>query len=106
MIVGMKNIKLNGYIPHPINTEDVSVSEEILPLAELLAKNTHEVWAAERIAQGWKYGEQRDDIKKTHPCLVPYEQLPEKEKEYDRNTSMTNLKLVLKLGFSINSEQH
>lgn len=45
-----------------------------------------------------------DDVKwvaKTHPCLVPYEDLPEEEREYDRNTSVGTLKLIMKLGFTI-----
>ena len=66
-----------------------------------MAKNVHEVWAQERIKQGWTYGAKRDDVQKTHPCLVPYEELPEEEKEYDRNTSIGTLKLIMKLGFKI-----
>ena len=57
--------------------------------------------AETRIKQGWKYGEQRNDELKTHPCLVPYEELPEEEKEYDRNTSIGTLKLIMKLGLKI-----
>ncbi|MCH5328956.1 MAG: Ryanodine receptor Ryr, partial [Coprobacter sp.] len=51
--------------------------------------------------QGWTYGPQRDDAALRHPCLVPYSQLSEAEKEYDRNTSTETLKLILKLGFKI-----
>ena len=39
----------------------------------------------------------RSDDLKTHPCLVPYEELPEEEKEYDRKTSIGTLKLIIKL---------
>lgn len=89
------------YEPNVIDTSDVTVSSEIENLAELLARNTHEVWSQGRIRGGWTYGEKRDDAAKTHPCLVPYDQLPESEKEYDRNTSMETLKVILKLGFTI-----
>lgn len=89
------------YIPKPIDTADVVLPEELQPLIEKMAKNVHEVWAETRIAQGWKYGERRDDVEKTHPCLIPYEDLPEEEKEYDRNTSIGTLKLIMKLGFKI-----
>jgi ryanodine receptor 2 len=89
------------YIPKPIDTSDIEVPEELNPLLEAMAKNVHEVWADTRISQGWKYGEQRNDELKTHPCLVPYEELPDEEKEYDRNTSVGTLKLILKLGFKI-----
>ena len=70
-------------------------------LSEILAKNTHEVWAKGRIDEGWTYGEKRDDILKTHPGLVPYEELSEEEKEYDRRTSEETLKLIIKAGFKI-----
>lgn len=91
----------NKYTPQPIDISDVKLPEELEPLVEKMAKNVHEVWAETRLKQGWKYGEQRNDELKTHPCLVPYEELPEEEKEYDRNTSIGTLKLVLKLGFNI-----
>lgn len=89
------------YIPKPIDTADIVLPEELQPLIEKMAKNVHEVWAETRIAQGWKYGERRDDVEKTHPCLIPYEDLPEEEKEYDRNTSIGTLKLIMKLGFTV-----
>jgi ryanodine receptor 2 len=91
----------NVYIPHPVDTADIQLPEEFESLAEEMAKNVHEVWAETRIRQGWRYGRQRDDEKKTHPCLVPYSELPEEEKEYDRNTSVSTLKLITKLGFRI-----
>lgn len=89
------------YNPKPINTEDVRLSEDILELCEEIAKNTHEVWSANRMADGWIYGEKRDDEKKLHPCLVPYEELSESEKQYDRDTSIETLKLIIKLGYKI-----
>ena len=51
--------------------------------------------------QGWTYGEERNDALKHHPCLIPYEELPESEKEYDRDTALGTLKLICKLGFKI-----
>ena len=89
------------YTPQPIDTADVELPEELKELVEEMSKNVHEVWAETRIKQGWKYGEQRNDELKTHPCLIPYEELSEEEKEYDRNTSIGTLKLLLKLGFKI-----
>ena len=94
-------MKTGKYTPQPIDTTDVKLPEELELLAEQMAKNVHEVWAETRISQGWTYGEQRNDELKTHPCLVPYEELPEEEKEYDRNTSIGTLKLIMKLGFKI-----
>lgn len=89
------------YVPQPIDTNDIELPVELEELVEKMSKNVHEVWAETRLKQGWTYGEQRDDKKKTHPCLVPYEDLPEEEKEYDRNTSIGTLKLIMKLGFKI-----
>jgi ryanodine receptor 2 len=62
------------------------------------------VWAQSRIEQGWSYGEERNDALKTHPCLIPYEELPEVEKAYDRDTALGTLKLIRKLGFKIEKE--
>lgn len=90
-----------NYTPSPIDTSDVTLPEDILSLAEKLAENTHEVWALGRVNDGWTYGEKRDDAAKKHPCLIPYDELPDSEKEYDRSTAMETLKLILKLGFKI-----
>ena len=89
------------YTPKPIDTTDVIVSDEIADLCELLAKNTHDVWSVGRINEGWTYGESRNDEEKHHPCLVPYEELSESEKEYDRRTALETLKLIMKLGYKI-----
>lgn len=94
-------MKKQMYIPQPIDTTDVVLPEDLEQLVEEMSKNVHEVWSETRIKQGWTYGEQRNDELKTHPCLVPYEDLPEEEKEYDRNTSIGTLKLITKLGFKI-----
>jgi ryanodine receptor 2 len=75
------------------------LSDELLALTEKLAENTHDVWAKGRIEQGWKYGKTRDDDNKLHPCLIPYSELPESEKEYDRNTALETIKLIYKLGY-------
>lgn len=54
--------------------------------------------------QGWTYGVKRSDALKQHPCLIPYEELPEVEKAYDRDTAFGTLKLICKLGFKITKE--
>ena len=90
-----------NYTPNPIDTSSVVLPEELASLAEELAKNVHEVWAKTRIEQGWTYGDTRDDLRKQHPCIVPYDELSENEKEFDRNTSQETLRLIIKLGFKI-----
>lgn len=91
----------NNYTPHPIDTKGVELPRELTALAEDIAKNVHEVWSVGRMNDGWTYGEKRNDTEKKHPCLVPYEELSEEEKQYDRNTSIETIKLILKLGFKI-----
>lgn len=93
------------YTPKPADTSDVQLSEELLKLTEKLAENTHDVWAAGRIAQGWTYGEERNDALRQTPCLVAYDELPESEKEYDRNTALQTLKLIVKLGYKIEKKK-
>lgn len=92
------------YLPQPKDTSDVELPEELNGLIEEMAKNVHEVWAYGRMQQGWSYGEERNDKLKTHPCLIPYEELSEQEREYDRNTALSTLKLISKLGFKIEKE--
>lgn len=90
-----------SYQPKPIDTSKVTLPAEIVQLTEQLAKNTHENWAKQRMSAGWRWGSKRDDEKKEHPCLVPYEQLPESEKEYDRKTTMETVKAIQALGYRI-----
>ncbi len=92
------------YTPQPIDTRDITLPIELEDLIEEMSRNVHEVWAEGRINQGWSYGEQRSDVLKTHPCLVPYEHLPESEKNFDRETAIGTLKLIQKLGFKITKE--
>ncbi len=96
----------HNYTPQPIDTSDVELPKELEALVEQMSKNVHEVWAETRIKQGWTLGPERNDELKTHPCLIPYEELPEEEKEYDRNTSIGTLKLIMKLGFDISKKQN
>ena len=89
------------YQPEPIDTSRVLLADEILELGELLAKNAHDRWARRRIAEGWRYGPQRNDRRREHPCLVPYPDLPESEKEYDREAALETLKAIVALGYRI-----
>lgn len=91
----------NNYTPQPADTSHVVLSKELMELAEVISKNVHEVWAFNRLKEGWTYGEVRNDKKRQTPCLVSYEQLPEEEKAYDRNTALGTLKYILSLGFDI-----
>ena len=92
------------YVPQPLDTSDIRLPGDLDELVEQMARNVHEVWAQNRIEEGWTYGEERCDDTKQHPCLVPYEMLPEIEKDYDRDTALGTLKLIIKLGFKITKE--
>ncbi len=90
-----------SYQPQPIATGGVDLLPALLPLIERLAENAHDLWASQRLAQGWRFGPHRDDTRKLHPCLVPYADLPESEKECDRVAALGTLKAILKLGYRI-----
>lgn len=92
------------YTPKPIATDHVQLPEELLELTEKIAENVHDHWAIGRIEQGWTYGPERNDVLKTTPCLVPYDQLPESEKHFDRNTALETLKTIIALGYTIKKE--
>ena len=94
----------NSYQPKPIDASDVELPEELMTLVEELARNVHDMWAQARLDEGWRYGAERNEERMEHPCLVDYDELPELEREYDRNTALGTLKLVYKLGFKIVKE--
>jgi len=89
------------YKPHPIDTSDVELPDEVAQLVEQLARNVHENWAEGRLNDGWTFGPVRNDKLKQHPCLVEYDDLPENEKDYDRATAIETLKVILKLGYRL-----
>lgn len=91
----------NIYTPNPIDTSEVELSDDMLELVERLAENAHENWAEQRMKDGWKYGEHRNDEKKQHPCLVPYCLLSNEEQEYDRITAVETIKVLLSMGYKI-----
>lgn len=92
---------MTEYRPNPVDTDDVELTPELLQLTEQIAENVHEVWAVGRMKEGWTYGQVKDADKKQTPWLVPYGDLPESEKDYDRNTALATLKLIVKLGYEI-----
>lgn len=89
------------YIPRPVDVSGKTLPKELEDLVEAMAKNVHEIWAKTRMEQGWTYGKERNDLLKQHPCLIPYEELSEEERIYDRNTAIGTLNLILDLGFKI-----
>ena len=92
-----------SYRPAPIETSSVPLPPGLEALTERLAENAHDIWAAQRLADGWTFGPKRDDAAKKHPCLIPYADLPDSEKAYDRQAAMGTLKAMLALGYRIES---
>jgi hypothetical protein len=93
------------YDPKPLETRGVDLPVAIAPLIERLAEHNHDVWARQRLADGWTWGPQRDDACKKHPCLVPYADLSEGEKQYDRNAAIETLKAIVTLGYEIQASE-
>ncbi len=91
----------NHYKPHPINLSKVSLDKDIIELREAFAENVHEVWAKARLDDGWKYSPVRDDSNKTDPYLLPYDLLPDREKEYCRLIAMDSIKCLKKFGWNL-----
>ncbi len=89
------------YQPKPIPTDRVMLPDTLDALVERLAENNHDVWAQQRMSEGWRYGPGRDDGRKEHPGLVHYVELTESEREYDRNTVRETLKAIIALGYRI-----
>ena len=89
------------YHPEPLDSGAIALPDELRELTELLARNAHDVWARLRFAQGWRWGPERSDATKEHPSLVPYEDLPESEKQADRDTAIGTLRAIIALGYSV-----
>ena len=87
--------------PHPIDTSGVELPPALVDLRERLAQHAHDVWARRRLEEGWRLGTHRDDHLRTHPGLVPYGELPESEKQYDRDVAVETLKAIMALGYQI-----
>ena len=89
------------YNPQPKDLTSINLPTELRSLVEEIAENVHDTWAQGRMNDGWTYGPRRNDEKKEHPCLVPYGELPELEKQYDRDTAISSIKMIIACGFTI-----
>lgn len=95
----MKNS--NGYVPQPLDLNNVELPEELRPLVLSIAENVHEVWAKQRMDQGWTYAAARNDAEKTHPDLKPFSELSPEEAAYDVSTAEATIKQVLACGWKL-----
>ncbi len=79
----------------------IVLPDSLAPLVETLAENNHNSWALQRTSEGWTFGPVRDSSTKTHEGLVPFEELPESEKEVDRELVRSMLRAMVELGYRI-----
>ena len=90
---------------NPIDASRVQLRPELLELTEVLARHVHETWVRMRLDEGWTPGPRRDDDRREHPCLIPYAELPDIEKEIDRQMTLATLKVMIALGFDISRRE-
>ena len=96
-------IKMNGYKPQPLDLNHTQLTPQLDELVELLAENTHNVWAKERIKNGWTYGLVENAAQKRHPYLLPYDKVDPLIKKANRETALDTVKTLLAYGYLIES---
>nr|XP_049707621.1 ryanodine receptor isoform X34 [Helicoverpa armigera] len=94
-----------AFVPTPVDTLQITLPSYVEQIRDKLAENIHEMWAMNKIEAGWMYGDQREDLHKIHPCLVPFERLPPAEKRYDIQLAVQTLKTILALGYYISLDK-
>ncbi|XP_054910410.1 ryanodine receptor 3 isoform X4 [Poeciliopsis prolifica] len=104
----LKKIKLpkdymmsNGYKPAPLELSDVKLTPGQEVLVDKLAENAHNVWAKDRIKQGWTYGIQQDVKSRRNPRLVPYALLDERTKKSNRDSLREAIRTMVGYGYDI-----
>ncbi|KAF4017270.1 hypothetical protein G4228_008671 [Cervus hanglu yarkandensis] len=104
----LKKVKLpknymmsNGYKPAPLDLSDVKLLPPQEILVDKLAENAHNVWAKDRIKQGWTYGIQQDLKNKRNPRLVPYSLLDERTKKSNRDSLREAVRTFVGYGYNI-----
>ncbi|XP_028834345.1 ryanodine receptor 3 isoform X8 [Denticeps clupeoides] len=104
----LKKVKLpknymmsNGYKPTPLELSDVKLTPSQELLVDKLAENAHNVWAKDRIKQGWTYGIQQDLKNKRNPRLVPYALLDERTKKSNRDSLREAIRTLIGYGYNI-----
>ncbi|XP_052827801.1 ryanodine receptor isoform X7 [Octopus bimaculoides] len=97
--LGSYYLQGNGYKPCPLDLNTIHLNEKMEELVDLLAENTHNVWAKDRIKQGWTYGLCEDNVNKRSPYLVPYSKVDEHIKKANRDTASETVKTLMAYGY-------
>uniref|UniRef100_M4BKT1 Ryanodine-inositol 1,4,5-triphosphate receptor Ca2 channel (RIR-CaC) family protein n=1 Tax=Hyaloperonospora arabidopsidis (strain Emoy2) TaxID=559515 RepID=M4BKT1_HYAAE len=95
----------HNYHPKPVDTSKVELGP-LEHLGDVLARNCHDMWALERLKQGWQYGIERDDEGKKHPNLVPYKLLSVEEQAFDYRSSIETIKTIILMNYTIARSSH
>ncbi|XP_074531886.1 ryanodine receptor 2 [Halichoeres trimaculatus] len=106
--VAAKYEQPSGYKPAPLDLSQVFLNPAHEELVKLMAENDHNVWARERIKQGWTYGAQQDVKAKRSPYLVPYSLLDERSRKGGMESVREAVCTLLAYGYSLetlNQEQ-
>ncbi|KAG1972845.1 ryanodine receptor [Pimephales promelas] len=91
----------NGYKPAPVDQSCVVLTASQEELVEKLAENEHNIWARDRIRQGWSFGPQQDFKCKRSTQLVPFSLLDEKYKQAGRDATRDTLGTLLGFGYTV-----
>lgn len=94
-------LRSQGNIPALLPNHDQTIAAHIEQHLENMAELEHDLWCEERQSQGWRYGSPRHDRRRLHPLLIPYVDLPEKEKEKDRNQIRSYRSIVASAGLQM-----
>ncbi|XP_055904499.1 ryanodine receptor isoform X10 [Eupeodes corollae] len=92
-------MQANGYKPAPLDLSAVTLTPKLEELVDQLAENTHNLWAKERIQQGWTYGLNEDSENHRSPHLVPYSKVDEAIKKANRDTASETVRTLLVYGY-------
>eukprot|EP00002_Diphylleia_rotans_P021370 TRINITY_DN4160_c0_g1_i4.p1 TRINITY_DN4160_c0_g1~~TRINITY_DN4160_c0_g1_i4.p1 ORF type:complete len:1093 (+),score=211.13 TRINITY_DN4160_c0_g1_i4:154-3432(+) len=89
-----------NYNPRIMNIAGINI-DFIKDLIDVIAEHVHDQWTLTKLNDGWKYDPVRDNGKKQHPMMVPYKDLTENEKSYDKNMAKQSIRLIVSLGYTI-----
>lgn len=93
--------KRNNGTGKEITLPEHGLPEEYEAIREEVAASVHDAWTKEKIADGWKAADHRDAVQKLDDRLIPYNELPEEEKKYDRATAEAAIRALLSCGYEI-----
>ncbi|XP_028826293.1 ryanodine receptor 2 isoform X5 [Denticeps clupeoides] len=104
----VKNLKLSakyelssGYKPAPMDLSHIKLASTQEAMVDKLAENAHNVWARDRIRQGWTYGIQQDVKNRRNPRLVPYVLLDERTKKSNKDSLREAVRTLLGYGYNL-----